>query len=510
MPVIVAGLVTFALALAVLIRERASSIGLRYFFFAGTVGYYLFCAGVSYALVPRELSLLWDRVAHVGVVFIPTAISASTTALLGHGDRYRPAIIAATVLSSISAVLVIFTDLFITSNTRLSWGWYPLYGPAGLVFIGFFVIVTLWVLAVHLVEFRRVSVPIHRRRIGLSILALAVGMLGAVDFLPALGVRVYAFGFIPIAFFAVTMGVVIVRYRLVDITPQLAAGPILNTMQGAVIVTDLGGTIRVANRIARLWLTGLQRSLINQRLELVLEGRSERIGSEPSRPGATEPAVTTATLPLSNGQYEWTDAQGVIRMVEVAATPLMSGSEAIGTVFAAHDITPHKDTERALAELALHDALTGLPNRVLLFERIHQWIALCDRTKQELSLFFVDLDRFKDINDTLGHEAGDQVLRTVAKRLRETVRGSDTVSRIGGDEFVIVAGGLPSQVPVKRIEEKIVHAVEDPIAFGETSVSVGASVGIASYPGEDADPESLVRAADHRMYEVKNTRRRSS
>jgi diguanylate cyclase (GGDEF)-like protein/PAS domain S-box-containing protein len=503
-PAILVGVATLGLGLAVFIRERGSSVGTRYLFFAAAIAVYIIGAGFSYAVTTPILARFWHRVAHTGAVAIPLAMVVSALVILGQAGRYRAAVATVGVVTVVLQMFVWFTDLLLGGVREVSWGWYPVYGPVGYAYIVFFTIVGLWVVFIHARELARSTVSLHRKRIGMSVLALSLGLVGGVDFWPAIGADMYAFGYVPISIYVAIMAWVIVRYRLVDVTPEVAATSILNTMQGAIIVTDLGGVIRVANRQANAWLASNQRRLQDKDLHHVLTGRSRKVSSAAQQvAGIASPVDGDERGPLSSGQYEWTADSGKTRMVDVAATPLRIGSEVIGTVYAAHDVTPHKDTERVLAELALHDPLTGLPNRVLLFEQIEQWIRLADRSKKHLGVFFVDLDKFKAINDTRGHETGDQVLKAVADRLRSATRDSDTVARIGGDEFVIVAGALGDETCSTQIAEKIRSRVAEPICVGGYTVEVGASVGIALYPGDGADAESLVRSADAKMYQVK-------
>lgn len=153
------------------------------------------------------------------------------------------------------------------------------------------------------------------------------------------------------------------------------------------------------------------------------------------------------------------------------------------------------------------DALTGLPNRLLFKDRLTQEIARCQREERRFSILFIDLDRFKDVNDSFGHSAGDAVLREAAARIRACVRGSDTVSRLGGDEFTVLLANLQRPQDAGRIAENIVRALAREFAVGEHRSFLGASVGIASYPGDGASAEELLRNADAAMYRAKSAGR---
>lgn len=173
-----------------------------------------------------------------------------------------------------------------------------------------------------------------------------------------------------------------------------------------------------------------------------------------------------------------------------------------GLVYAAaHDITGRREAEQHLHELAYHDRLTGLPNRTLFFDRLSQALSGAKRSQKPLGILFMDLDGFKKVNDEHGHDAGDTVLKTVAERLVETVRATDTVARMGGDEFVIILHELEGRDGAVLVTRKILAAVTPEIPLSDTlACSVGASIGISIYPEHGTDMDSLLMAADMAMY----------
>ena len=153
--------------------------------------------------------------------------------------------------------------------------------------------------------------------------------------------------------------------------------------------------------------------------------------------------------------------------------------------------------------LALHDELTGLPNRRLFAARLTSAIDQTDRNRSNLALVVLDVNDFKKINDTLGHVAGDQVLREVSAMLRKSIRASDTVARLGGDEFIIVATDMANEVSVERFTESLRSAVERPMTINEQAMVVNVSIGYAIYPSDAKDATKLLRLADQRMYASK-------
>ncbi len=167
------------------------------------------------------------------------------------------------------------------------------------------------------------------------------------------------------------------------------------------------------------------------------------------------------------------------------------------------DITLIKEQERQLQRIAHHDALTGLPNRLLFLDRLKQAVAQARRSGGLLAVCYGDLDGFKPVNDRYGHEAGDNVLVTIGKRMQECVRVGDTVGRIGGDEFVILLMDLEGVEECRMVLTRLLNTIAQPIQLGGHSVSVSASLGVALFPQDDADPDLLLRHADQAMYQAK-------
>ena len=164
----------------------------------------------------------------------------------------------------------------------------------------------------------------------------------------------------------------------------------------------------------------------------------------------------------------------------------------------------HKEVERALRALAQYDSLTGLANRALLLDRMEGALARARRGKTSVAVLFVDLDRFKSVNDSYGHEAGDMVLREVATRLRVSIRETDTVARLGGDEFVVLLEGLKARQDAEPTAMRFLQSMREPILADGHRVTVSASIGIALYPEAAEDREGLIRQADAAMYDAKH------
>ena len=175
----------------------------------------------------------------------------------------------------------------------------------------------------------------------------------------------------------------------------------------------------------------------------------------------------------------------------------------IGTMGTARDISQRKEAEEVINFQAYHDLLTHLPNRALLKDRLSLAIAQAQRSKRKLAVMFLDLDRFKLVNDTLGHSMGDRLLKAVANRLQSCLRSGDTLSRFGGDEFTLLLPEVRTRDDVVVIASKILDRLNGAFVIDGHELFVGASIGIAMYPEAGDSEESLVQNADIAMYHVK-------
>ena len=201
-------------------------------------------------------------------------------------------------------------------------------------------------------------------------------------------------------------------------------------------------------------------------------------------------------------------ANGEVYPVRVALTAIRNADGAITSYMAIlSDITGRKQVEEHTRHLAEHDFLTDLPNRVLFLDRLQQAIATARRQHTKAAVMFLDLDRFKQINDTHGHQTGDLVLKEVAGRLVRCVRGVDTVSRQGGDEFVVILADIRGAEQAAHVAGSVMHAVAQPMAVGGHEVTLSASIGISICPSDGDDVDTLLKHADVAMYHAKQNGR---
>ncbi|HXH01702.1 MAG TPA: sensor domain-containing diguanylate cyclase [Candidatus Competibacteraceae bacterium] len=195
-------------------------------------------------------------------------------------------------------------------------------------------------------------------------------------------------------------------------------------------------------------------------------------------------------------------ASGEIRIVEVhTAAVEMDGHRVLFAII--HDVTDRVEAEMQLVQQASQDPLTELPNRRLLMDRLKVALSRLGREGGAVGLLFMDLDGFKAVNDRLGHDAGDALLKQVATRLRAALRESDTVARLGGDEFAMLVAGRTTEAALIGLAGKLIGVVTEPYRIDDESVSVTASIGIAMAPDDERDAEALLTLADQAMYAAK-------
>ncbi|GBG15859.1 uncharacterized protein NMK_3474 [Novimethylophilus kurashikiensis] len=212
--------------------------------------------------------------------------------------------------------------------------------------------------------------------------------------------------------------------------------------------------------------------------------------------GRSELFVSEFRLRCKNGDWKWTLSRGMVVQRDVNGKP----TRMIGTHT---DISERKSNEAEIFRLAHYDKVTGLPNRVLFQDRLQQDLEKANRSEQALTLMFLDLDRFKEINDTLGHDMGDLLLKQAAKRLLQCVRASDTVARLGGDEFTIILTHQSNLGSVEHVAQQVLDHLSLPFELGDELIYISASIGITVYPEDATDAEMLLKNADQAMYAAK-------
>jgi diguanylate cyclase (GGDEF)-like protein/PAS domain S-box-containing protein len=219
---------------------------------------------------------------------------------------------------------------------------------------------------------------------------------------------------------------------------------------------------------------------------------------------ADEQEIMRTGQPAVGREEKETWPDGHETWVLTTKVPLLNRhGQIIGTMGISRDITEHKQAEARIRYMALHDALTGLPNRILLQDRLSQAIALAARNQKRVAVMMLDLDRFKYVNDSLGHYVGDCLLEAVSVRLQACLRESDIVARLGGDEFVVALPLAASDQDTEQVARKIMAAVVEPFDIEGHELHINSSIGICHYPIDGENPGALLQAADSAMYAAK-------
>ena len=273
---------------------------------------------------------------------------------------------------------------------------------------------------------------------------------------------------------------------------------LIEHLSDVIIVTDAQGTIVFVSP-AITALLGFDADVV--RGSTIFDG----LHPDDAARGRSRLEQAVAGGPGSYGpdRFRYLHVDGEWRHLEVTASNRLGDRSVGGLIFVVRDVTPQHEAEELLRHLALHDALTGLANRTLLREKLAAALAAGRRDGTVTALLVVDCDRFKAVNDQLGHEAGDAVLVELAQRMGTATRDVDTVARLGGDEFAIVLPGVATIDEAVATAERVAEAVGAPIVLPSVTVAVGASIGLAVAPEDAGDAEALLRLADATMFRAK-------
>jgi diguanylate cyclase (GGDEF)-like protein/PAS domain S-box-containing protein len=276
----------------------------------------------------------------------------------------------------------------------------------------------------------------------------------------------------------------------------------LNSIGDAVLSTDVNGNVAYLNLAAETMTGWTREAAVGRPLDDVF-----RIIDREARTAARNPLSLAIRLNKTVGLSAnclLVRRDGREVAIEDSAAPIHDAQGLMtGAVIVFRDVGAALETSRQMSHLAQHDALTGLPNRLLLHDRLTEAITLAHRHGKPIAVLFLDVDRFKAVNDALGHASADQVLRSIAMRLSGTLRRSDTVSRYGGDEFVIVLSELERTGDAELVARKLLTAIDGVHRVDETDVHVTASVGVSLYPDHGGDAGTLIASADAAMYHAK-------
>ncbi|WP_208021957.1 diguanylate cyclase domain-containing protein [Pseudomaricurvus hydrocarbonicus] len=294
--------------------------------------------------------------------------------------------------------------------------------------------------------------------------------------------------------------------NFVDVSFEEMAQITLDCIGDAVLVVDPAGNVIYLNKVAETltgWSNATALGRAHQDVFYIIDGNTQQRGTSPSLRAISENRIVA--LALGNVLIR-RDGTGI--SIEDSAAPIHNRFGKIaGAVIVFHDACHSRVAIEKMGHLAQHDFLTGLPNRVLMMERLTQAIGMASRHGKQVALLFLDLDHFKQINDSFGHAVGDQLLREVAADIVACVRSTDTVSRHGGDEFIALLPEIEHIQDSAQVCEKLITKLSLPRVIGGLQLQIGLSIGISIYPDHGLDARSLVDNADTAMYTTKETGR---
>ncbi|NND61061.1 MAG: EAL domain-containing protein, partial [Gammaproteobacteria bacterium] len=294
-----------------------------------------------------------------------------------------------------------------------------------------------------------------------------------------------------------------------DITPALASQRIIDTMTDALVVTDDQGIIRLLNPAACILLGAAEEELV---------GSKFRPGLQLQRDPETQFRLSQGET-LRDVETRYRHPSGDTRTLSMSASVLSENDRQLAFIHVLCDITARKEAEERIRFLAYNDGLTKLPNRLFFDERLSATLHEARRCNKNVTVLFLDVDRFKRINDTLGHDAGDELLCAVANRLSVLLEDTGVISldhsramggilaRLGGDEFALALDDVTQIMEIRRAAQSIVDAFAEPFTIGDQDVFVGTSIGIAQFPRDGDDVHQLLKNADVAMYHAKDAGR---
>jgi diguanylate cyclase (GGDEF)-like protein/PAS domain S-box-containing protein len=277
---------------------------------------------------------------------------------------------------------------------------------------------------------------------------------------------------------------------------------ITETLGEGVVVTDRKGIILFSNPAAQQLLGFTEQELHAQYGHSLFHHSYADGRPYPARLCEIGDVARTGQSFRAHDETFWRK-DGSMLPVSVNVAPIYRDGLVVGSVLAFHDIIERKRAVEQIQRMAHFDILTDLPNRGLLNDRLRQALAIAKRDKTHMALMFIDLDKFKPVNDTLGHNIGDMLLKEVAMRMQNCLRESDTVARMGGDEFVVLLPYIQSDLDPMAVAHKILQTLNQPFELDGHAIHISASIGVAVYPEHGSDEEQLLRNADNAMYQAK-------
>lgn len=490
-----AGLAVLGLGLYPLLGREALQEALYFFLFCLVVAVWLLGTGLMLSAPGPAVAERWLRFSYVGTPLVPAALYTMASHSLGIVDARRRVLAALWSAALVALLLLQGTDVVVERLQRHDWGFYPVYSPAGAAFVAYVVVGIGATLLEYGRRVRGAARTAERRRAGHFLLAFGVGALSVLDFLPAYGVGSVPIGPAAVPLMVVIMGRTLHRHHLSELTPAFAARHILEALHDPVLVVDRSEVIRVANPAVAdiLGYSGNEVRGVRFRRLLHPEATDEARG---------ENVLDGAEIEGRGIVLRDRSGEGVRVRMSTAAIRTSRGRQ-VGTAIVLRDVRE----QEALRWQAMHDGLTGLPNRLLYEDRLRQLLQMLERRPHRaVGILYLDLDDFKRVNDSYGHTAGDRLLVTIAERLQEVTRTGDTAARLGGDEFAVLLGDLDrdaAEDEAREVGRRTADRIALPADIGPATLELTVSVGVAVARQDAPSIEELTRRADQAMYRAK-------
>lgn len=493
-------LLTFLIAtLIIYVWRNRSVLGAHYFLLTLTlVEVWIIAQALEMSAVDLHTKIIWANIQYMPAMLTPLTYLYLTLQFTRRENwlhrRWLPFLL---LLPAIAFNILAWTnDLhgLIRQNIHLELsGSFPTigktYGPLFLIFSAYNYSIIIYTLITLSNAFSE-KMSLYRKQIAFLFVALLLPIIS--NLLQITGLNPFYVDITP-PFFGVSALIIfwgIFRYRLFNIIP-IARSIIIQEIRTGMIVLDNEGRILDINPAAVRILNLTSESLIGHWVETALSGTPELIDIY------KEGKDTISEMTIENSESRF--------CYEISFTQIKNlYNDSIGQLLQIYDITERKIAEEIIQYAALHDDLTGLPNRNYFQVLFSQELALARMRREPLTVAFLDLDNFKTINDTYGHNAGDRVLCLVAERLKGVLRESDILSRIGGDEFAIISPHITNDENIKIIGNKILDIFGKSFNLFEVSLQIRASIGFSVFPRDGENIEILLKKADKAMYSIKS------
>ncbi|HUS24985.1 MAG TPA: EAL domain-containing protein [Candidatus Binatia bacterium] len=477
--------------------ERGTRIAWMFAVATALFGLWLIGRGLIRMLVVPELALPIGRGIYV-LIMLAIPLLFQLVEVLLRRERERRGLIRTNWIVGWAMAIAAVTTPWVIGGTQLySWGIEPIHGPLGLVMVGWTTML-MGVASADLWRARRRETPGSNEHRRLSWFGLAMLCLygAAVDFLPSSGVPVYPVAFVPVLGFILLTAWVTLRFGLVEVTPELAAGELAEMVRGGLLLLDRDGVIQVVN-------TRVTQVLDRPAAELVGKPAREVLGEA----GAPERLAQLARTEDRDAEKEllYTGPGGQARDLALSVSAVHDRhSRAVAWVCLLRDVTEQKRAAQERLSEGLNDRVTGLPNRTLFLDRLESAVRHAGEAGgRPYAVCFVGIDRMRIINEDLGYAVGDRVLIETAQRLRRLVTHAELVARLGGDEFGILIERPPHPGYVKAFVERLQQALRAPLLLDDHQLYLSISVGLAGHELAPSGGADLLRKASVAMYRVK-------